>query len=187
MTEPRLQLNDECRAMLAGEHPDPAHGGKIDLIAWDAELTMVLFDIPFADPLISGGNEALDGDYTLTVVNNGPGGRIYSPQGIDCGSACAVLLPKDTVVELIPVATAGWQLDGYTRNADCADGRVTIGPDVTCEAHWSQVQSPAFASEPWDHGYPGVIGSPHFSWNKHENNLARIRASNSRGEKGLVI
>ncbi len=113
----------------------------------------------------------------LTVINNGPG-RIFSPQGIDCGSSCQALLPNDTVVELIPVATAGYRFDGFTRNADCADGQVTIGPDVTCEAHWSAVHAPAFHSEAWDHGFPGVIGSPHFSWNRQENSLLRIHDRN---------
>jgi Divergent InlB B-repeat domain len=80
--------------------------------------------------------------YTLTtkIVNamissGSAGGRIVSnPVGIDCGTDCTEVYAPGRVVTLTPIAAANSKFAGWTGDADCADGLVTMNSSKTCTA-----------------------------------------------------
>ena len=74
--------------------------------------------------------------FTLTVAKSGAGrGTVTSdPTGIDCGIDCSEIYPSGQVVDLGQVADVGSSFAGWSGDADCADGRVTINADVSCTA-----------------------------------------------------
>jgi glucose/arabinose dehydrogenase len=74
----------------------------------------------------------------LTVVPPG-GGTIVGP-ALNCGaggSACSVDLPAGIVIGLEAVPVPGFSFTGWTGDADCADGQVSMISSVTCSATFS--------------------------------------------------
>ena len=72
----------------------------------------------------------------LTVIRSGAGaGTVTSnPTGISCGVACSADYAEGTVVTLTPTANAGSMFAGWTGDADCSDGQVTMNAARTCTA-----------------------------------------------------
>jgi glucose/arabinose dehydrogenase len=73
---------------------------------------------------------------TLSVATSGNGsGRIVaSPASIECGSICAVELSPGTAVTLTPTPSPGSKFVGWTGDADCSDGSVTMSANRSCTA-----------------------------------------------------
>jgi uncharacterized repeat protein (TIGR03803 family) len=74
--------------------------------------------------------------YTLAVSKSGSGsGRVTSsPTGIDCGGACAGSFATGSVVTLTATPASTSLFAGWTGDADCTDGSVTVSSDKACTA-----------------------------------------------------
>jgi hypothetical protein len=72
--------------------------------------------------------------YSLTVSTAGDGfGAVRSDPGvIDCGAVCEDEFVEDSVVRLLAVPDLGSQLGGWSGDADCTDGLLTMADDRTC-------------------------------------------------------
>jgi len=73
---------------------------------------------------------------TLTVIKTGTGSGIVtsSPAGISCGADCSEDYDKGTVVTLTAAPDTGSIFTGWSGDADCSDGTVTMNADRTCTA-----------------------------------------------------
>ena len=78
--------------------------------------------------------------YLLTVSKAGTGAGTVtsSPAGIDCGADCSENFDVDTPVALTAVATGGARFDGWTGDADCTDGSVTMAAARNCTATFTE-------------------------------------------------
>ena len=78
----------------------------------------------------------LPGPYTLAVTKTGTGSGIVTsnPPGINCGQTCSTLFPDGTVVILTAATDVGSAFAGWSGDADCSDGQVTMSADRTCIA-----------------------------------------------------
>jgi hypothetical protein len=74
--------------------------------------------------------------YTLSVTKAGPGSGTVtsSPAGIDCGLDCSEPYTSGTIVTLTATPDVGSVFAGWSGDADCSDGAVTMYSDKTCTA-----------------------------------------------------
>lgn len=70
----------------------------------------------------------------VTKAGNGSGTVTSSPAGIDCGAICQANYNFGTVVALTAAATNGSTFSGWSGDADCADGSVTVNAARNCTA-----------------------------------------------------
>jgi uncharacterized protein (DUF2141 family) len=77
--------------------------------------------------------------YPLTVskAGSGTGTVTSSPAGIDCGADCSETYTEGTVVTLTPTADVGSTFSGWSGDADCNDGSVTMTAATSCTATFS--------------------------------------------------
>jgi YD repeat-containing protein len=77
--------------------------------------------------------------HTLTVnkAGTGDGTVTSSPGGIDCGSDCTEDYNDGTNVTLTATPDAGSIFDGWSGDADCSDGVVTMSAITACNATFS--------------------------------------------------
>ncbi len=77
---------------------------------------------------------------TLTVTKIGVGTGIVTsvPAGINCGSACTAPFDGGTVVNLTATPNPTFVFGGWTGDADCVDGVVTMDVDKTCTAAFNR-------------------------------------------------
>jgi hypothetical protein len=108
-----------------------------------ADDTNGMLDVFLAGPLI-------DPLLTLTVAKAGSGsGTVTSaPEGIDCGATCGADFVNGTEVTLTAQAAASDAeapgdsvFTGWSGDADCADGVVTLYADVSCTATFELVRT----------------------------------------------
>ncbi len=80
--------------------------------------------------------------YSLSVNKTGTGtGTVTSsPLGIDCGTDCSQDYPYGTVVTLTTAPGAGSIFTGWSGDADCSDGIVTVDAVMTCTAVFDSIQ-----------------------------------------------
>jgi len=76
------------------------------------------------------------GSYTLsvTIAGSGTGSVTSIPAGIDCGSDCSETYPAWTQVGLIPHPGPKMKLTGWSGDADCDGGVVSLDHNTTCIA-----------------------------------------------------
>lgn len=72
--------------------------------------------------------------YTLTVNKTGTGSGAVTATGIDCGADCSEINDYNTNVILTATPDAGSTFTGWSGDADCSDGQVTMNADKTCIA-----------------------------------------------------
>jgi CSLREA domain-containing protein len=95
------------------------------------------------DPVAYNANDVTisvsNAQHTLTVSKTGSGtGTVTSDTGvIDCGSTCSDTYNHGTVVTLTATPDAGASFTGWSGDADCADGIVTMDADRSCTADFS--------------------------------------------------
>ncbi|RPJ26489.1 MAG: hypothetical protein EHM33_11375 [Chloroflexi bacterium] len=115
----------------------------------------------------SSANEAHEvlavNQYTLDVSRAGTGnGTVTSaPAGINCGSDCSENYTSGTVVTLAAAPAGRSTFAGWSGDADCSDGSVTMNADISCIATFDLTHTVAdfdgdgdtdlsvFKLEPW--------------------------------------
>jgi uncharacterized repeat protein (TIGR01451 family) len=75
---------------------------------------------------------------TVTLTGTGHGSVSSDPAGIQCGPTCTALFDSGGVVALQPQVDADSFFAGWTGDADCADGQVTMTAAKTCTARFSR-------------------------------------------------
>ncbi len=85
-----------------------------------------------AGPPILRVNKAGSGDGTVTS----------DVAGINCGADCAEWYDEDTPVTLTATPAGDFVFAGWSGDADCSDGQVTMDADKTCTATFDQAQPP---------------------------------------------
>lgn len=78
------------------------------------------------------------GTFDLSISTTGSGQVTSSPSGIDCGADCSETYAAGTVVGLSAESGSGWTFNGFSGDADCADGAVTMDADTSCNAEFTQ-------------------------------------------------
>jgi len=71
---------------------------------------------------------------SVTKAGTGNGTVLSSPAGINCGSTCSGTFSSGTSVTLTATPAAGSIFAGWTGNADCSDGSVTLNASKSCTA-----------------------------------------------------
>jgi hypothetical protein len=71
---------------------------------------------------------------TLVVSKIGSGTVTSSPGGINCGATCSATLDRNTVVVFTATPASGFTFGGWSGNADCSDGVVTMNINKVCTA-----------------------------------------------------
>ena len=87
----------------------------------------------------------------VSISGSGHGTVTSSPAGIDCGRDCSEDYVQDTVVTLTPTADPGSVFSGWSGNADCADGSVTMAAERLCEAEF-ELESPYLFADGFETG-----------------------------------
>jgi hypothetical protein len=77
--------------------------------------------------------------FNLTVSSQGSGTITSNPAGISCGSSCIAGFSSGTSVVLQAVAAQGYSFTGWSGDADCTDGSVTMNASKTCTATFSLI------------------------------------------------
>jgi hypothetical protein len=77
-------------------------------------------------------------DLTLTTAGNGVGSASPVPPGSACGAGCWTY-DADSVVTLSQMASPGSRFTGWSGDADCADGSVTMAAARACTANFELV------------------------------------------------
>ena len=87
------------------------------------------------------GADEFDG-FSLSIARVGTGaGHVTSNAvGIDCGSRCSYPYPTGSLVTLTATPDDLSVFDGWSGNADCADGQVTLNADLACTATFTALQ-----------------------------------------------
>lgn len=82
--------------------------------------------------------------YELSVEKTGDcSGLVISvPGGLGCGAICSYMFEEGTVVTLDPVASGGCEFGGWSGDADCSDGEVTMNGDRHCVASFDTLPAP---------------------------------------------
>ena len=73
-------------------------------------------------------------NYPLTVTISGQGTVTSNPAGINCGTNCSNGYVSGAVVALTAAAAPGFIFAGWSGDADCADGQVTMSAAKVCTA-----------------------------------------------------
>ena len=73
----------------------------------------------------------------LTTSGTASGRIVSTPAGIDCGSDCVESYAAGKVVTLTPMPAANSKFTGWTGDADCSDGSVTMNASKTCTARFA--------------------------------------------------
>jgi hypothetical protein len=74
----------------------------------------------------------------VSTTGNGSGTITSNPGGITCGGDCSEAYPVGTVVRLTPTPANASRFDGWTGDADCSDGLVTMNAAKTCRARFKR-------------------------------------------------
>jgi hypothetical protein len=84
--------------------------------------------------------------FALTVVKAGTGGGTVtsSPGGISCGSDCTESYSGNTVVTLTPTPDGSSTFIGWSGDADCTDGTVTMDAIKNCNATFNSLPPSTF-------------------------------------------
>ena len=77
---------------------------------------------------------------SVAKAGTGTGTITSSPTGINCGNDCVQAYAINTPVPLTATADTNSTFDGWSGNADCADGSLTMGSNKECTATFNAVR-----------------------------------------------
>ncbi len=88
--------------------------------------------------------------FTLTITKAGTGsGTITSnPAGINCGTDCSEVYNSNTLVTLVATAEVSSTFAGWSGDADCSDGAITMNASKSCTATFNTISNPDFTISP---------------------------------------
>ena len=93
-----------------------------------------------ANPVISTGHTlTVSAVGTITTAGSGSGKIVSSPTGIDCGSKCSATFQAGAIVTLQAIPAAGSTFAGWSGDADCMDGSVTMNGNKSCSASFKLI------------------------------------------------
>ena len=72
--------------------------------------------------------------HSLEITKSGSGTVTSNPAGINCGSTCSSTFTSGTSVALTASPSAGFAFVGWSGDADCSDGSITVNSDINCTA-----------------------------------------------------
>ena len=76
---------------------------------------------------------------TLAITVNGSGTVVSDVGGISCPGTCIAMFSPGTDVTLTPTPGMNSTFDGWTGDADCSDGMVTLSAAIGCTATFTQI------------------------------------------------
>ena len=82
---------------------------------------------------------------SVTLAGPGVGGVVSSPPGIACASDCSEIYANGTEVTLTPTPGGGSTFVGWSGDADCSNGVVTMLGDRSCIATFGLASGAIFA------------------------------------------
>lgn len=101
-------------------------------ILWSAYL--LLAKVVLVSGLILAGCEGQEARLEVITVGTGSGRVSSEPAGIDCGTNCRATFAKEQLVNLLATPNTGSTFAGWSGDADCADGRVSMAMSRLCAA-----------------------------------------------------
>ncbi|HSB69072.1 MAG TPA: choice-of-anchor tandem repeat GloVer-containing protein [Candidatus Methylomirabilis sp.] len=87
-------------------------------------------------------------ELSVSKAGTGAGTVTSSPAGITCGGTCTVSFAYGTAVTLTPAPAAGCTFTGWSGDADCSDGVVTLTGTRTCTATFADPTLPVVTHTP---------------------------------------
>jgi hypothetical protein len=75
----------------------------------------------------------------MTAAGSGSGKIVSSPTGIDCGTKCSATFSSASIITLQATPTAGSTFTGWSGDADCLDGSVTMNASKSCAASFKLI------------------------------------------------
>jgi hypothetical protein len=100
--------------------------------AADAQWLVIYSGPRGARAVVLQGNAIVPTSYPLTITTSGSGTVMAG--GVACGTGCTQTYPSGAAVTLTPTAGTGHTFVGWTGDADCADGAVTMSAARGCTA-----------------------------------------------------
>jgi hypothetical protein len=78
--------------------------------------------------------------FTISInkSGNGSGTVTSTPVGINCGTSCNATLTAGAMISLVATPAAGSKFTGWSGNADCTDGSVTMNTSKSCIATFNK-------------------------------------------------
>jgi hypothetical protein len=128
--------------------------------------------------------------HSVSVTVVGSGSVTSSPAGISCGADCFEPYLSGTVVTLTPTAGPAASFIGWTGDADCADGVVTVSGALSCTANFTlSAFPPASADDSFSTGLntPLVIPAPGVLANDNSNGGGAMTAVLVSGASNGVV
>jgi chitodextrinase len=135
-----------------------------------------------ATTLASGGSGgSTPTSFTLTVTRSGNGTVTSSPGSINCGTTCSGTYASGTTVRLTATPASGYVFSGWSGDADCSDGTVTMNASKTCRATFTAQGTSPSAPPPGGSGGVVFVTAP----GPGPGQPARIRGFTATGAKAL--
>jgi len=84
----------------------------------------------------------ISNQYALRIRKAGTGSGIVrsDPMGINCGSDCSESYNSGRVVTLIPIPDSNSIFSGWSGDADCKDGLITMNNNKLCTAIFNSIR-----------------------------------------------
>jgi hypothetical protein len=124
-----LEVRVDGVSLFGGPITDGALAtGSVALYSWGNQHS--IFDAVVVDALGGGGTQAL----TVAKAGTGGGTVTSAPAGIACGATCAASFTTGQGVTLTATPDGASTFGGWTGDADCTDGQVTMTGPVSCTA-----------------------------------------------------
>ncbi|MDO8715791.1 MAG: LamG-like jellyroll fold domain-containing protein, partial [Dehalococcoidales bacterium] len=148
-----LSLSDITRSLNIGRPSSDGYyfDGSIDEVKiWNRVLSSVEISAEY------GG--APPSTYALTISKAGTGTGTVTATGINCGTDCTESYTSGTTVVLTAAPAGGSTFSGWSGDADCSDGSVTMTANRACTATFNAAAPILYASyTTGDGNYSGSI------------------------------
>ncbi len=101
--------------------------GRVSSIDQDAAGELYVVDF-------RGSIRRIEPAVPLTMNISGSGQVTFTPSAAPCTTSCVRVVVEGSLVALKPTAASGWAFAGWSGDADCLDGRLTMSIGRVCRA-----------------------------------------------------